>query len=169
MFRSAKISHGVNVLVWMVREMSEVDRRGRVGEYEQGVARDNAVRLRQDNLRLRLRFACHGIGMLLVDVFCWRFFSVGGKACSIICEFCPGPRETWPARILEPAKGYRLLTPVLCLLYLQMLRSPPHPRGELQEEEVRSQQPAPHEEEAQVSDFALGTLHLGLCVEYKRD
>ena len=47
MFRSAKISHGVNVLVWMVREMSEVDRRGRVGEYEQGVARDNAVRLRQ--------------------------------------------------------------------------------------------------------------------------
>ena len=115
MFRSAKISHGVNVLVWMVREMSEVDRRGRVGEYEQGVARDNAVRLRQGNLRLRLRFACHGIGMLLVDVFCWRFFSVGGKACSIICEFCPGPRETWSARILEPAKGFRLLTPVLCL------------------------------------------------------
>ena len=94
MFRSAKISHGVNALVWMVREMSGVDRRGGVGEYEQGVARDNAVRLRQDNLRLRLRFACHGIGMLLVDVFCWRFFSVGGKACSIICEFCPRPRET---------------------------------------------------------------------------
>ena len=71
MFRSAKISHGVNVLVWMVREMSGVDRSGRVGEYEQGVARDNAVRLRQGNLRLRLRFACHGIGMLF-DVFCWR-------------------------------------------------------------------------------------------------
>ena len=163
MFRSAKISHGVNVLVWMVREMSEVDRRGRVGEYEQGVARDNAVRLRQGNLRLRLRFACHGIGMLF-DVFCWReglldYLRVLPKAKGNMIGTNVGTCEGVPLTDTRSWPGF----------YFQMLRSPPHPRGELQEEEVRSQQPAPHEEEAQVSDFALGTLHLGLCVEYKRD
>ena len=37
------------------------------------------------------------------------------------------------------------------VLVVQMLRSASHPRHQLQEEEVRPQQPAAHEEEAQVS------------------
>ena len=162
MFRSAKISHGVHVLVWMVREMSGVDRSGRVGEYEQGVARDNAVRLRQGNLRLRLRFACPGIGMLL-DVFCWR------EGLLDYLRVLPRAKGNMVGTNFGTCEGVPLIDTRSLPFHLQMLRSPPHPRGELQEEEVRSQQPAPHEEEAQVSDFALGTLHLGLCVEYKRD